>query len=267
MKYEILLLSILIVASYSSDCTEKTVLGTGNDDICTPLATTTDSGNTCCYVEFQYFDSTKDSCFEHKLSKTESTDLSDLDKIANAFLKNTTNIQEVKYKCKIEKNGDQKKYSIGNEISLCSGIQNPTSGDTCAAAYNETVSKNYGFHCCLLDYEISGEISGNLPSSGKMCQDLDNTSYNNITEYLEQAGTNGHHDRRLRHLDDDDDEDSSYTIKKFNINCGTGKPAGQSNGEKISGATQSAESGTTGITSDAKLVKTGVMILILSLLI
>ena len=284
MKYEILLLSILIVASYSSDCTDKKDI---NDGECQNLATT-NSDNICCYMGIYSFDeNTKISskCFEYKLSEDYSKDATDLNEIANAFLKNTTKADNVKYKCTFE--DEEYEYNVENEINLCTNIKSPSSGDICASAYNDTVSEKYG-HCCLLDYEFSelpvfSGSSGFTSAAGKTCIILEEEDYKNITAYLEHEGMTYveivDNDRRRRHLSSDDD----IKIKRYNVNCGKGKPAGQSNGEKVTGATDKAESGTVGITnttsdaksessttdkkSDAKLVKAGVMNLILSLLI
>ena len=268
MKYEILLLSILIVASYSSACTDQKPQSSYD---CEGLSTTADSGTTCCGIQVYSLDYTqlKVTCFEHKLTQPQSKDLPGLDKIANTFLKNTTNAGSVQYKCSIGEEGAEDRYEVENYIDFCSITENPSSGDTCAEAFDETVTNKTGLHCCLLDYEFSAipEGSGSFTSAaGKMCISIDDKSYNNITHLLEDEGINGDDDdRRRRHLSDDDD----IKIKRYNVNCGTGKPAGQSNGQTISGVTNEAKSGTTGITgtSDAKLVKTGVMILILSLLI
>ena len=278
MKYEILLLSILIVASYSSTCTDTDIDDPQSGiDSCEGLATTTNSGSTCCEMSFStLYGGFSRKCFEHKLTKTYSTDITKLNEIAEAFLKNKTNASYVSYKCKTGE-GDDKYDAENYGVTYCSAVKNPTSGDTCAAAYNDSMINLTGSHCCLLDYEYSATLhsgSGFTSPSGKTCIDISNDDYKNITDYIDEEGVMHDDDdddrrrrRHRRHLSDDEEE---ITIKRFNVNCGTGKPAGQSDGKTISGVTNSAKSGTTGITgasSDAKSLKTGVMILILSLLI
>ena len=280
MKYEILLLSILIVASYSSPCTEETKPNSSNKgprEGCNGLATT-NSGSTCCFMSISLYEgSAHQYCFEQELTKTYTTDITKLNELAETILKNTTGASSVEYFCRTGE--DEEDYVLDNYyVSVCSTIKNPDSGDTCAAAYNETIIKKYGSHCCLLDYEYSATLhsgSGFTSPSGKACIDIGDDYFNNITELLEEEGLmHDDDDRRRRHLRDDDED---VTIKRYNVNCGTGKPSGQTNGKIISGVTSKSESGTTGITgttnttnsttSDAKLLKTGVMILILSLLI